>query len=134
MAPPHTAVVLVDPYNDFLHPQGKAYSRVSESLTATNTVAHMQELVDAARAARIPIYYALHQQFKDGNYAGWKHMNVSTTRIQNTKMFEEGSWGAKIYEGMEPDVLGNEDVVVSKHWNSRLVDDCCVGRGGVLGL
>jgi nicotinamidase-related amidase len=134
MAPPHTVVVLVDPYNDFLHPQGKAYSRVSESLTATNTVAHMQELVDAARAARIPIYYALHQQFKDGNYAGWKHMNVSTTRIQNTKMFEEESWGAKIYEGMEPDVLGNEDVVVSKHWNSRLVDDCCVGRGGVLGL
>lgn len=31
--------------------------------------------------------------------------------------FEEGSWGAKIYEGLEPD-LSNKDAVMSKHWSS----------------
>lgn len=31
--------------------------------------------------------------------------------------FEEGSWGAQIYKGLEPD-LSNKDVVVSKHWSS----------------
>ena len=31
--------------------------------------------------------------------------------------FEEGSWGAQIYHGLEPD-LSNKDVVVSKQWSS----------------
>ena len=34
--------------------------------------------------------------------------------------FEEGSWGVEIYEGLEPDVVGNGDVVVSKHVSHNL--------------
>lgn len=115
-----TAVVLIDPYNDFLHPDGKLYPSVSESLKATNSIGHLRELVKAARDSSIPIYYGLHQQFKDENYAGWKHMNESQTRTRNAKLFEEGSFGSQIYEGLEPE-LNNGDVTVSKHWNSRLV-------------
>lgn len=37
------------------------------------------------------------------------------------KTFEEGSWGVEIFKGLEPDVQGNGDVVVSKHWCSRYV-------------
>jgi len=45
---------------------------------------------------------------------------MTAPHVGNKKLraFEEGSWGAEIYEGMEPD-LSNGDVVVSKHWNSR---------------
>ena len=50
-------------------------------------------------------------------------MNASTSAIKGGKAIEEGSWGAELYEGMEPDVLGNGDVVVSRHWNSRYVGD-----------
>lgn len=50
---------------------------------------------------------------------GWQRMNDSTTKLQALRAFEEGSWGAEIFEGLEPDVLGNGDVVVSRHWNSR---------------
>jgi nicotinamidase-related amidase len=115
-----TAVVLIDPYNDFLHPDGKLYPSVSESLEVTNSIEHLKELVKAARDTSIPIYYGLHQQFKDGNYAGWQHMNEPQTRTRNGKVFEEGSFGSQIYEGLEPQ-LSNGDVTVSKHWNSRLV-------------
>ncbi len=45
-------------------------------------------------------------------------MNRSLTRLKSTLAFEKGSWGAEIYEGLEPN-LENGDVVVSKHWNSR---------------
>lgn len=115
-----TAVVLIDPYNDFLHPDGKLYPLVKESLEDTNTVEHIKELVLGARQAGIPIYYGLHQQFKDGNYAGWQRLTPSHERTKNAKVFEEGSFGARIYEGLEPQ-LSNGDVVVSKHWNSWLV-------------
>lgn len=114
-----TAVVLVDVYNEFLHPEGKINSFVSESMAATNTVQHLRDLVDVARKFRIPIYYALHQNWRAGNYDGWKHMNATTTGLSGSRALEEGSWGAEIFPGLEPDVLGNRDVVVSKHWNSR---------------
>ncbi|KAL1800715.1 hypothetical protein ACET3X_001057 [Alternaria dauci] len=45
-------------------------------------------------------------------------MNATTSGFAGSKALEEGSWGAEIFEGLEPDVLGNKDVVVGKHWNS----------------
>ncbi|KAM6480498.1 Isochorismatase-like protein [Trichoderma sp. SZMC 28011] len=112
-----TAVLLIDPYNDFIHPEGKWYGNVKESLEATETVKHMRRLIQAARAAHIPIYYCLHQQYKPGNYDGWNRMTSYHIGMKEGRVIEEGSWGAQIYEGMEPD-LTNGDVVVSKHWNA----------------
>ncbi|RYO43328.1 hypothetical protein AA0111_g631 [Alternaria arborescens] len=114
-----TALVLIDVYNEFLHPEGKINPFVSESMAKTNTLDHLQEVVKAARKAGIPIYYSLHQQWKEGNYQGWLHMNPTTSGMSQHRLLQEGSWGAEIYPGLEPDVLGNKDVVVSKHWNSR---------------
>jgi nicotinamidase-related amidase len=114
----NTAVILVDPLNDFLHPEGKINNLVRESLEATDTVKHLKHLVKVARSAHIPIYYCLHQTYQQGNYDGWKHMTKSHARNKQLKVFEEGSWGAQITEGLEPQ-LSNGDVVVSKHWNSR---------------
>ncbi|TGO24074.1 hypothetical protein BPAE_0113g00310 [Botrytis paeoniae] len=113
-----TAIVLIDPYNDFLHPKGKVNQLLAESLATTNTISHLQNLVTTARAQKIPIYYGLHQQVKAGFLAGWEHATSMQQSQRDSKTFEEGSWGVEIYEGLEPDVEGNGDVVVSKHWCS----------------
>ncbi|KAF2094072.1 Isochorismatase hydrolase [Rhizodiscina lignyota] len=113
----HTAVVLVDPYNDFLHPDGKLYPAVKDSLQASDSIKHMKRLVEVARAAHIPIYYGLHKQYKEGFYDGWHRMTSSHIRTKKLHVFEEGSFGVNIYEGMEPDIE-NGDVIASKHWNS----------------
>lgn len=114
----NTAVVIIDPYNDFLHPEGKLNGLLAESLKETDSIKHLKELVAAARANKIPIYYGLHQQQKPGFIAGWKHATAMQHSQNDNKAFEEGSWGVNIYEGLEPD-LNNGDVVVSKHWSSR---------------
>ncbi|EMR86834.1 hypothetical protein ACHAPC_002387 [Botrytis cinerea] len=113
-----TAIVLIDPYNDFLHPEGKVYPLMAESIADTNTITHLQNLVTTARAQKIPIYYGLHQQTKAGYLAGWKHATLTQQRQKESNAFEEGSWGVEIYKGLEPDVEGNGDVIVSKHWCS----------------
>jgi nicotinamidase-related amidase len=117
--PPNTAVVLIDPYNDFLHPSGKVHSMVSESLKHTDTITHLQEMVKAARAHKIPIYYGLHQQVRPGFLVGWKHSTLMQQSQVKNMAFEKGTWGVQIFEGLEPD-LENGDVVFSKHWCSRL--------------
>jgi hypothetical protein len=52
-------------------------------------------------------------------------MTATHTSQKEGKVFEEGSWGAEILEGMEPDV-GNGDVLVSRHWNSSSVSPSCI--------
>ncbi|CAN9475372.1 unnamed protein product [Alternaria alternata] len=94
-----TALVLIDVYNEFLHPEGKINPFVSESMAKTNTLDHLQEVVKAARKAGIPIYYSLHQQWKEG-------------------CSRKGVGEPRSILDYEPDVFGNKDVVVSKHWNS----------------
>jgi nicotinamidase-related amidase len=123
MAPPtlppiaKTAILLIDPYNDFIHPDGKLYGLLEESLKSSDTISHIFTLLAAARKNKIPVYYGLHQPYKPGNFEGWKHKKVVHTSQEESKAFEEGSWGGTIFEGMEPDA-GNGDVVVSKHWSS----------------
>lgn len=115
-----TAVLLIDPYNDFIHPNGKVYGFCKDSLEATDTIDHMRALVKAARANNIPIFYCLHQSWKAGNYDAWNRMGPFHHTFKEKKVCEEGTWGAQIYEGLEPD-LGNGDIVVGKHWNARQV-------------
>ena len=98
-----TAVLLIDPYNDYIHPNGKAYMKV---------------LVKAARANNIPIFYCLHQPWKTGNYDGWNRMGPFHRMLKAQHIAEEGTWGAGIYEELEPD-LANGDIIVGKHWNAK---------------
>jgi nicotinamidase-related amidase len=114
----NVAIVLIDPYNDFLHQDGKLNPMVRNSLQKTDTITNLHKLMKFARNHRIPVFYCLHQQSHDYSMQGWNMMNPSLTGIKTSKVFEEGSWGVEFYTGMEPDVT-NGDVVVSKHWNSR---------------
>lgn len=113
-----TAVLLIDPYNDYIHPNGKVYDLCKNSLEATDTITHMKVLVKAARANKIPIFYCLHQQWKAGNFDAWIRMGPFHKMLKEKEVCEEGTWGAQIYEGLEPDPA-NGDIVVAKHWNAR---------------
>jgi hypothetical protein len=46
------------------------------------------------------------------------HPTANQLAQKTNVAFEEGSWGVEIYEGLEPDVVGNGDVIVSKHVRS----------------
>lgn len=113
--PQHQALVLIDPLNDFLHPEGKLYPLLKESLQTTGAVDNIRQLVEGARAAGIPIYYGLHQQYKEGNYQGWLHMRPTHPSIRDNQVFS--GWGGEVIQGLEPQP-SNGDVVVSRHWNS----------------
>ncbi|KAE8152049.1 Isochorismatase hydrolase [Aspergillus avenaceus] len=111
-----TAVILIDPYNDLLHPDGKLTSFLKD-LDEKQTVQHLEKLVTTPRSNGIPIYYGLHQQWSPNAFVGWKHMTLNNVKQERIKFFEEGTFGATIYETLLPD-SSNGDVVVSRHWNS----------------
>ncbi|KAK3072455.1 hypothetical protein LTR53_006782 [Teratosphaeriaceae sp. CCFEE 6253] len=116
--PEKTALILIDLYNDFLHPDGKATGKMAASQEKYSTLEHIKVAMNEARAHQIPIYYSLHQQYHDGKYDGFQHWNAMLEGTKAMRLFEVGSWGAQIYEGLEPDPA-NGDTVISKHWNQR---------------
>lgn len=113
------AVILIDLYNDFLHPDGKATPALAPSLDKSKTIEHISQVLNTAREVQIPVYYSFHQQYRPGKFDGFQHWNSTLRNIERTRSFEEGSWGAQVYEGLGPDVDRGE-TVISKHWNSRL--------------
>jgi len=119
---PKTALIFIDPYNEFLHPEGKLHARLSDSLAKTNCIAHMRSVLQTARANSIPVFYCMHQQTHDTTFKGWTTLNKNHENMRGNQVFRVGSFGVEYFEGMEPDVAAG-DVVVSKHWNSRYVFD-----------
>lgn len=75
--PPNTAIILIDPYNDFLHPKGKLTALLADSIKDTDTITHLLSVVATAREKNIPIFYGLHQQMKPGFLAGWSEFTIS---------------------------------------------------------
>ena len=116
MPPEKTATLLIDPYNEFLHEEGKLHHKVSASMTSNSTIGHIQELITTARTHHIPIYYCLHQPVHPHTFTGWQHMTDRQSDTLAGGSFQANTFGTDVYSGMEPDHLAG-DVVVSKHWS-----------------
>lgn len=110
-----TAVLLVDPLNEFLSEGGKLYPLTAATASATGTVANLKRLVDGARAAGLAIAYALHHANTGGDYDGWKFLNPSHQGTRDFGLFEAGSFGVEVH----PDVAPQPgDIVAQEHWTA----------------
>ncbi|KAE9371433.1 Isochorismatase hydrolase [Stipitochalara longipes BDJ] len=111
----NTAIVLIDPYNDFVHPSGMMHSTIATDLAASNVIHNIKTLLTYARSQKIPVFYSLHQNYVQGHYEGWQHLTKLNAAIKELHVFAEG-FGGTIFEDFKP-IIENGDVVASKHWN-----------------
>jgi nicotinamidase-related amidase len=58
-----TAVVITDPQNDFLHPDGVAWGVVGESATENNTIANLKYLMETAISTGTPLIISPHYYY-----------------------------------------------------------------------
>lgn len=59
----HTAVVITDPQNDFLHTDGVAWGVVGESAVENNTIENLQTLMETAIETEIPLLISPHYYY-----------------------------------------------------------------------
>jgi ureidoacrylate peracid hydrolase len=110
-----TGLVLIDPYNDFISEGGKVWDRLKGVLETNNCVAHMKQVLDAARGADIRVFYALHRRYRPGDYETWKYIAPVQKAAWSRKTFEYGTWGGELRPGFEPQP---GDLVADEHWCS----------------
>ncbi len=59
----NTALVITDPQNDFLSPDGVTWGVVGESVTENNTVEHIDQLFKAAKDAGMHVFVSPHYYY-----------------------------------------------------------------------
>ena len=59
----NTALVITDPQNDFLSPDGVAWGIVGESVVENDTVNHLEILIKGAHDNGIPVFVSPHYYF-----------------------------------------------------------------------
>ena len=82
----YTAIVITDPQNDFLSPNGVTWGVVGESVTANNTVANIEALFKVAQAKNISVFISPHYYYKNDHH--WKFEGALETLMHNIKMFD----------------------------------------------
>jgi ureidoacrylate peracid hydrolase len=69
-----TALLMVDPYNDFISAGGKVRDRLKNVAEANDCISHMSQVLNAARKAELRVFYALHHRYRPGDYETWKYI------------------------------------------------------------
>ena len=69
-----TALLVIDPYNDFISEGGKVWDRLQAVAEANSCVPHMSQVLKAARAAGLRVFYAMHHRYRPGDYETWKYI------------------------------------------------------------
>ena len=70
--PKITAVLLVDPYNDFLSEGGKLWPRVKPIAEEVGLLDNLRAIMLAAREAGLGIFLVPHRRWEPLQYKGWK--------------------------------------------------------------
>jgi nicotinamidase-related amidase len=110
-----TALLVVDPYNDFISEGGKLWDRIRAVAEANDCVPHMLQVLNAARKAELRVFYALHHRYRPGDYETWKYIAPIQKAGWKRKTFEYGTWGGEIRPGFEPKP---GEIVATEHWCS----------------
>ena len=81
-----TAIVIIDPQNDFLSPNGVAWGVVGESVTENNTVANIEALMKASKTYDLPLFISPHYYFPADHR--WKFEGALENVMHSIGMFD----------------------------------------------
>ena len=104
--PKSTALVIIDPQNDFLSEEGVVWDLVGEGVVKNGVVGKLKELIAKAKEAGVAVVYSPH--YYDKEYQAWQNVNFIDQVMFDRKMFDRGGWGADWH----PDLAPDDDVIL----------------------
>ncbi len=119
-----TALVLTDPQNDFLSPDGVTWELVGKSVEQNGTVEHIEQLLIAAKQTGTPVFVSPHYYFYFPHDHKWEFGGTLEQKMHEIGMFDRpgplqmqgfaGS-GADWLERYKPYLDDGTTVVCSPH-------------------
>lgn len=81
-----TAIVITDPQNDFLSPDGVTWGVVGESVTANHTVENLEKLFKVAKEKGMMVFVSPHYYYKHDH--NWKIEGALEALMHKINMFD----------------------------------------------
>ncbi|MGI9566295.1 MAG: cysteine hydrolase family protein [Nitrosopumilus sp.] len=106
-----TAVLIIDPQNDFLSEGGAVWDLVGSEVQKNNVVEKLQRIIQTAKNLKVPVVYSPHY-YTEEEYENWKHLNFVDRVMFERKMFHKGTWGAEFHSELKSD---ENTIVLSPH-------------------
>ncbi|HEY5582977.1 MAG TPA: cysteine hydrolase [Ruminiclostridium sp.] len=112
-----TAIVLIEPQNDFLSPGGTMYSYIKEQLADRNVISNLQNLLNSARG-KVKIFYVpfhgFEKNFPELKKGGPAYEGLRGIEIDMQADWGKGAWlkgtpGPEIIDELKPE---DGDVIV----------------------
>jgi nicotinamidase-related amidase len=107
-----TALLIVDPYNDFMSEGGKLYDAIKPTADASGMFENLRKLILVVRKVGIQVFIVPHHRPRPGDFNGWQHMTPFQQAGVPGKAFEDGTWGGEFHPEFGP-LSG--DVVIYEH-------------------
>ncbi len=120
--PERTAVVVTDPQNDFLSPEGVTWGVVGKSVEENNTVENIETLLKTAKEHGFPVFISPHYYYPTDH--GWKFKGALEVLMHNINMFDrKGPLSLEGFENSGADFLkrykkyieDGKTIIVSPH-------------------
>jgi nicotinamidase-related amidase len=108
-----TALLFIDPYNDFLSEGGKVWPRIKAVAEDNGLLDNLRAITTAVRARGIRVFIAPHRRWKPGDYEDWAYPNPTQRGIMERHSFAYGEWGGDWHPDFAPQAA---DVVAKEHW------------------
>lgn len=118
----NTAIVITDPQNDFLHPNGVAWGVVGQSVKDNNTVDNIESLFKIAKERGITVFVSPHYYYKHDH--SWQTKGALEELMHKIGMFDRNDvLSSEGFEGSGADWLdkykkyidGDNVIVTSPH-------------------
>ena len=110
--PSTTALVIIDPQNDFLSEGGVVWDLVGDGVVENQVVDKLKSLISRARGAGVAVVYSPH--YYDKEYQAWQNVNFIDQVMFDRKMSDRGTWGADWHPDLVPDA---ETILCAPHKN-----------------
>ncbi|GAB5482613.1 MAG: cysteine hydrolase [Parasphingorhabdus sp.] len=97
------ALVIVDPYNDFLTAGGRAWLFNRATLKKLKTVTNLEQILAHARATGMTVCFAPHARYRRGMFDHRRYLNPSTYLAKFFQTLSAKGWGGRFRNGLEPE-------------------------------
>lgn len=102
--PGRTALLVTDPQNDFLSPDGVTWGVVGKNVTDNNTVENIETLFKAAKDTGMPVFISPHYYYPHDH--GWRFEGALEALMHDIGMFDRsGPLDVSTFEGSGADWL-----------------------------
>ncbi|MEZ5361460.1 MAG: cysteine hydrolase [Bryobacterales bacterium] len=109
--PANTALVITDPQNDFLSPDGVTWGVVGKNVTANKTVENIEKLFKTAKARGIPVFVSPHYYYPADH--GWRFEGALEALMHKIGMFDrKDALNTEGFEGSGADWLERYKVYI----------------------